>query len=504
MYTTYAILFRMTFGVVDSGAGEAVGDGAAEVIGEADAEALAASRLRTSSSPAPAWPAPALSSCPSFMTLPMPIPPLSPFRTTAMCLAFPDRSLPMPEFSFHPRAVMCLNEKRSLSSDHPRLRGSYPMRSVVRPVQHNTTHACLSVVQGPWWFTDDIIVARLDNNFWWYGTRNFGMADRGAFLTRHHNNCRLVSSIFIIHAVDTSCIDFTPENSRQDGEIEVFGLLLTHSPRCASALSPAPSLPTNIRMTTWTSTVGATVAVWTTRRGSERLGYPSNARRKRAAREVHKASADMQKMVGHKAKMMHAKRHSEKVQMRKQLKAHDERNVKQKDDGAVKEGALPTYLLDREGQKDAKALSSAIKDRRKDRAAKYSVPLPKVRGIAEEEMFKVIKTGKSKQKSWKRMVNKATFVGEGFTRKPVKLERFIRPMGLVGVLMSTLTPAHDKGECHPPRTQDDVPAPHPRRQEEPPVAVVYLPRRPHQGYDPRGERLRVGNGHHWRKGRLVK
>ena len=77
--------------------------------------------------------------------------------------------------------------------------------------------------------------------------------------------------------------------------------------------------------------------------------------------------------------------------------------------------------MDAHGQ-DAKALSSAIKDRRKDRAAKYAVPLPKVRGIAEEEMFKVIKTGKSKQKSWKRMVNKATFVGEGFTRKPVKLE----------------------------------------------------------------------------------
>jgi ribosome biogenesis protein NSA2 len=154
-------------------------------------------------------------------------------------------------------------------------------------------------------------------------------------------------------------------------------------------------------------------------------------KRKRAAREVHKQSQVTQKMVGHKAKMLHKRRHAENVQLRKKLKAHDERNVKQKDDGAVQEGALPTYLLDREGQKDAKALSSAVKDRRKDRAAKYSVPLPKVRGIAEEEMFKVIKTGKSKQKSWKRMVNKATFVGENFTRKPVKLERFIRPMGLV-------------------------------------------------------------------------
>lgn len=78
---------------------------------------------------------------------------------------------------------------------------------------------------------------------------------------------------------------------------------------------------------------------------------PTNARRKRTAREAHKSSADTQKMVGHKAKMHHAKRHSEKVQMKKQLKAHDERNVKQKDDGAVKEGALPAYLLDREGQK---------------------------------------------------------------------------------------------------------------------------------------------------------
>ena len=31
-------------------------------------------------------------------------------------------------------------------------------------------------------------------------------------------------------------------------------------------------------------------------------------------------------------------------------------------------------------------------------------------------------------KAWKRMVTKVTFVGEGFTRKPVKFERFIRPM----------------------------------------------------------------------------
>lgn len=152
--------------------------------------------------------------------------------------------------------------------------------------------------------------------------------------------------------------------------------------------------------------------------------------RKKTARESHKSSAVSQKLYGIKAKLHHAKRHSEKVQLKKTLKAHDERNVKSKDDGAVQEGALPTYLLDRENQRDAKALSTSIKERRKDKAAKYSVPLPKVRGISEEEMFKVLKTGSRKSKSWKRMVNKATFVGEGFTRKPVKMERFIRPMAM--------------------------------------------------------------------------
>ncbi|KDQ07168.1 hypothetical protein BOTBODRAFT_167226 [Botryobasidium botryosum FD-172 SS1] len=165
------------------------------------------------------------------------------------------------------------------------------------------------------------------------------------------------------------------------------------------------------------------------KRHGRRLDYEER-RRKRQAREAHKSSAVAQKTFGLKAKILHAKRHSQKVQLKKTLKAHDERNVKHADEGAVPDGALPTYLLDREGQKDAKALSSAVKEKRKERAAKYAVPLPKVRGIAEEEMFKVLRTGKSKSKAWKRMVTKATFVGEAFTRKPVKMERFVRPMAL--------------------------------------------------------------------------
>ena len=53
-----------------------------------------------------------------------------------------------------------------------------------------------------------------------------------------------------------------------------------------------------------------------------------------------------------------------------------------------------------------------------------------VRPVAEDEMFKVLRTGKRKKKQWKRMVTKVTYVGQSFTRKPPKYERFIRPTGI--------------------------------------------------------------------------
>lgn len=45
-------------------------------------------------------------------------------------------------------------------------------------------------------------------------------------------------------------------------------------------------------------------------------------------------------------------------------------------------------------------------------------------------MFQVVKTGKRKKKAWKRKINKVTFVGENFTRKAPKYEKYIRPSGL--------------------------------------------------------------------------
>ncbi|GAM22239.1 hypothetical protein SAMD00019534_054140, partial [Acytostelium subglobosum LB1] len=152
--------------------------------------------------------------------------------------------------------------------------------------------------------------------------------------------------------------------------------------------------------------------------------------RKKTSREVHKKSALAQKIYGIKAKLLNKKRYSEKAEMKRTIAMHQERTNKKKADDNVKEGAVPSYLLDREGVSRAKVLSNMVKQKRKEKAGKWSVPLPKVRAISEDEMFKVVKTGKRQKKAWKRMVTKVTFVGEGFTRKPPKYERFIRPTGL--------------------------------------------------------------------------
>ncbi|MDI1491458.1 MAG: Ribosome biogenesis protein [Ramalina farinacea] len=140
--------------------------------------------------------------------------------------------------------------------------------------------------------------------------------------------------------------------------------------------------------------------------------------RKRTARLTHANSKDSQNLRGLRAKIHQRTRHTQKIQMKKTIKAHEEKTVKNPGGGApdvTKGEPLPQYLLDRNNKgNDAKALSSAIKNRRKEGAAKFSVPLPKVKGISEEEI----------------MITKPTFVGPDFTRRPVKYERFIRPMGL--------------------------------------------------------------------------
>lgn len=152
--------------------------------------------------------------------------------------------------------------------------------------------------------------------------------------------------------------------------------------------------------------------------------------RKREARVVHKRSEFAQKVHGLRAKQFHKKRYQEKVTMKKTILAHQEKTKKRVKDDDVKPGALPNYLLDRAEVSREKILSNSVKQKRKEKAGKFDVPLPKVRPMAEDEIFKVLRSGKHRNKQWKRMITKVCFVGDNFTRKNPKFERFIRPTGL--------------------------------------------------------------------------
>lgn len=50
--------------------------------------------------------------------------------------------------------------------------------------------------------------------------------------------------------------------------------------------------------------------------------------------------------------------------------------------------------------------------------------------LNEGEMLRVVKSGKRRRKTWKRLIDKISFVGNDFTRKNPKFERYIRPSSL--------------------------------------------------------------------------
>jgi ribosome biogenesis protein NSA2 len=152
--------------------------------------------------------------------------------------------------------------------------------------------------------------------------------------------------------------------------------------------------------------------------------------RKKTARAVKDTAEKAQSLHGLKGKMFAKERYKEKVRMRKTIKAHEEKDATAKDVKQKEDGAVPAYLLDRNEVNRTKVLSNMIKQKRKEKAGKWKVPIEKVKPMTEDEMFKIMKSGKRRQKAWKRVVNKISFVGPNFTRKPPKFERFIRPSGL--------------------------------------------------------------------------
>uniref|UniRef100_A0A914CXU2 Ribosome biogenesis protein NSA2 homolog n=1 Tax=Acrobeloides nanus TaxID=290746 RepID=A0A914CXU2_9BILA len=102
------------------------------------------------------------------------------------------------------------------------------------------------------------------------------------------------------------------------------------------------------------------------KRYGRRLDHEERTR-KRLARAAHQRSKVAKKLRGHKAKLYHKKRYSEKVQMRKLIKQHEEKQQTSTVE-EPQEGAVPAYLLDRQNQTTGKVLSNAIKQKRKEKA----------------------------------------------------------------------------------------------------------------------------------------
>lgn len=150
--------------------------------------------------------------------------------------------------------------------------------------------------------------------------------------------------------------------------------------------------------------------------------------RKREGRAPHIISKKAQKTKGIKAKLLNRKRYVEKIEMKKKIRAHEQKEITKKT--SPPEGALPPYLFDRGQVNKTKVLTNMLKQKKKEKAGKWEVPIPKVRPMSEAEMFRVLKSGKRQKKAWKRIVNKVCFVGDDFTRKPPKLEKFIRPTAM--------------------------------------------------------------------------
>lgn len=151
---------------------------------------------------------------------------------------------------------------------------------------------------------------------------------------------------------------------------------------------------------------------------------------KKKAKEGKRIAKLSKTLTGMRAKQFHKERYKQKAEMKKTINTFEKSKAADKTTKKLGDEPVPVYLMDQTTTRTGDILANSLRQKRKQRAGKWDVPLPQVRPIPEDEMLRVFKTGKTHRKKWKRLVNKVCFVGEDFTRKPPKLERYIRPAAL--------------------------------------------------------------------------
>ena len=153
--------------------------------------------------------------------------------------------------------------------------------------------------------------------------------------------------------------------------------------------------------------------------------------RKSDAKKIKRAKYAPQINTGKFAKIQAKTRYKEKVQLKQKIKTISQKETGNRETPTPTSGSpLPVFLMEDSANNPAKALSQAVKERRKSLAKKTNLIIPKVPVLNEFEVIKELRAGKKNAKSWKRIVRKCTFVGEDFTRKPPKYEKYIRPSAL--------------------------------------------------------------------------
>jgi ribosome biogenesis protein NSA2 len=106
--------------------------------------------------------------------------------------------------------------------------------------------------------------------------------------------------------------------------------------------------------------------------------------RKKEARKVKDIATKAKGLHGIKGKIFAKERYKEKVAMRKTIKAHEQKDATVKDQKEKTDGAVPAYLLDRNEVNRTKVLSNMIKQKRKEKAGKWKVPIEKVKALSED------------------------------------------------------------------------------------------------------------------------